>query len=167
MSLVIDPAQALAADPTLNAFVTAKADRIEPTADGLAHILDYKTGAAPTQKQVNTGFSPQLTLTAAILRGGGFPAIGKREPGELTYLRVTGRKPAGVEEVRATAGDASREAAIKALDGLHDLIARYDNPSQAYLSRTAPQFVHDHVGDYGHLARVFEWSTGAEEGDGE
>ena len=145
--------------------VTAKADRIEPTADGLAHILDYKTGAAPTQKQVNTGFSPQLTLTAAILRGGGFPAVGKREPGELTYLRVTGRKPAGVEEVRATAGDASREAAIKALDGLHDLIARYDNPSQAYLSRTAPQFVHDHVGDYGHLARVFEWSTSGDDGE--
>jgi ATP-dependent helicase/nuclease subunit B len=57
--------------------VTAKADRIEPTADGLAHILDYKTGAAPSKKQVETGFSPQLTLTAAILREGGFPGMGK------------------------------------------------------------------------------------------
>jgi len=32
-----------------------------------------------------------------------------------------------------------------------------------YLSRVAPQFVHDHAGDYGHLARVFEWSTSDED----
>jgi ATP-dependent helicase/nuclease subunit B len=146
--------------------VTAKADRIEPTADGLAHILDYKTGAAPSKKQVETGFSPQLTLTAAILREGGFKDIGPREPGDLTYLRVTGRKPAGVEEVRAAAGVDSQEAAIKALNGLRELIERYDNPRQPYLSRVAPQFVHDHVGDYGHLARVFEWSTSGDDGEG-
>ena len=146
--------------------VTAKADRLEPTPDGLAHILDYKTGAAPSKKQVETGFSPQLTLTAAILRGGGFPEVGPREPGDLTYLRVTGRKPAGVEEVRATAGPDSQEAAIKALNGLRELVERYDNPAQPYLSRVAPQFVHDHAGDYGHLARVFEWSTSGDDGEG-
>jgi len=146
--------------------VFAKADRIEPTPDGLAHILDYKTGAAPSKKQVETGFSPQLTLTAAILREGGFGEIGPREPGDLTYLRVTGRKPAGVEEVRAAAGPESQEAAIKALNGLRDLVERYDNPSQPYLSRVAPQFVHDHAGDYGHLARVFEWSTSGDDGEG-
>lgn len=146
--------------------VFAKADRIEPTADGMAHILDYKTGAAPTKKQVDTGFSPQLTLTAAILRAGGFADIGPREPGDLTYVRVTGRKPAGVEEVRASAGADSQEAAIKALQGLRDLIERYDNPEQPYLSRVAPQFVHDHLGDYGHLARVFEWSTSGDDGEG-
>jgi ATP-dependent helicase/nuclease subunit B len=146
--------------------VTAKADRIEPTPDGLAHILDYKTGAAPSKKQVETGFSPQLTLTAAILREGGFAEVGRREPGDLTYLRVTGRKPAGVEEVRATAGVDAQEAAIKALNGLRDLIERYDDPKQPYLSRVAPQFVHDHAGDYGHLARVFEWSTSGDDAEG-
>jgi ATP-dependent helicase/nuclease subunit B len=146
--------------------VTAKADRIEPTPDGLAHILDYKTGAAPSKKQVETGFSPQLTLTAAILREGGFKDIGPREPGDLTYLRVTGRKPAGVEEVRATAGVEATEAAVKALNGLRALVERYDNPRQPYLSRVAPQFVHDHAGDYGHLARVFEWSTSGDDGEG-
>jgi ATP-dependent helicase/nuclease subunit B len=146
--------------------VTAKADRIEPTPGGLAHILDYKTGAAPSKKQVETGFSPQLTLTAAILREGGFPELGPREPGDLTYLRVTGRKPAGVEEVRAAAGPDSQEAAIKALNGLRELVERYDNPNQPYLSRVAPQFVHDHAGDDGHLARVFEWSTSGDDGEG-
>ncbi|EJL30490.1 double-strand break repair protein AddB, alphaproteobacterial type [Caulobacter sp. AP07] len=165
--IVVEAAGSLTFDIGGRPFtVTAKADRIEPTADGLAHILDYKTGAAPSKKQVETGFSPQLTLTAAILREGGFPDIGPREPGDLTYLRVTGRKPAGVEEVRAAAGVDSQEAAIKALNGLRELVERYDNPAQPYLSRVAPQFVHDHAGDYGHLARVFEWSTSGDDGEG-
>ncbi|MCK5911004.1 MAG: double-strand break repair protein AddB, partial [Caulobacter sp.] len=147
--------------------LTAKADRIEPTPDGTAHILDYKTGAAPSQKQVDTGFSPQLTLTAAILMNGGFPDLGKPAPGDLTYVRVTGRRPAGEEEVRASAGDKASAAATKALDGLCALIARYDDPNEPYRSRVAPQFVKEHPGDYAHLARVFEWSTSGDDGEGE
>jgi ATP-dependent helicase/nuclease subunit B len=147
--------------------LTAKADRIEPTADGTAHILDYKTGAAPSQKQVDTGFSPQLTLTAAILMNGGFPDLGKPTPGDLTYVRVTGRRPAGEEQVRALAGEESSAAAAKALEGLSTLIARYDDPAEPYRSRVAPQFVKEHPGDYAHLARVFEWSTSGDDGEGE
>ena len=121
---------------------------------------------------VETGFSPQLTLTAAILAGGGFPAIGPLEPGELTYLEVTGRKPAGREEPRAIPGGAgektpdSAQAACEALEGAKALLRRYLDPDQAYPSRTAPQFVRQHHGDYDHLARVFEWSTSGEEGEG-
>ncbi|ATC33812.1 double-strand break repair protein AddB [Caulobacter vibrioides] len=147
--------------------LTAKADRIEPTPDGTAHILDYKTGAAPSQKQVDTGFSPQLTLTAAILMNGGFPDLGKPTPGDLTYVRVTGRRPAGEEQVRAKGDGASEEAARKALEGLSSLIARYDDPDEPYRSRVAPQFVKEHPGDYAHLARVFEWSTSGDDGEGE
>ncbi|PTT74520.1 double-strand break repair protein AddB, partial [Pseudomonas sp. HMWF010] len=146
--------------------LTAKADRIEPTADGLAHILDYKTGSAPSKKQVKTGFSPQLTLTAAILLNGGFEGLPDRKPGTLTYVRVTGRKPAGLEEVSVEAKD-SEGAAIGALQGLRDLIERYDDPVQGYPSRTAPQSVKGYPGDYDHLARVFEWSTSGDDGDGE
>lgn len=147
--------------------LTAKADRIEPTPDGTAHILDYKTGAAPSQKQVDTGFSPQLTLTAAILMNGGFPDLGKPTPGDLTYVRVTGRRPAGEEQVRANAGAESEEAARKAMDGLVKLVERYDDPDEPYRSRVAPQFVKEHPGDYAHLARVFEWSTSGDDGESE
>ncbi len=57
-----------------------KADRIEVTADGHGHILDYKTGKrALRQGWSKTGFSPQLTLTAAILEAGGFPERGPAE----------------------------------------------------------------------------------------
>ncbi|HET6970707.1 MAG TPA: double-strand break repair protein AddB, partial [Phenylobacterium sp.] len=145
--------------------LNARADRIEVTADGHGHILDYKTGKAPSAKEVRTGFSPQLTLTAAILAAGGFPDLGPLAPGDLTYLEVTGRKPAGKVETRAVAGDESAEAAARALEGLHELVARFDDPDQPYLSRVAPQFVKARVSDYDHLARVFEWSTSGEEGE--
>ncbi|MEO8112851.1 MAG: PD-(D/E)XK nuclease family protein, partial [Phenylobacterium sp.] len=139
--------------------------RIETAPDGYGHILDYKTGKAPSQKVVDSGFSPQLTLTAAILAHGGFDAIGALKPGELTYLEVTGRKPAGREEVRANPGDESQAAADRALAGLKALVAQFFEPTRAYASRTAPQFVRDRHGDYDHLARVFEWSTSGEEGE--
>jgi ATP-dependent helicase/nuclease subunit B len=160
--------------------LTAKSDRIEIMPDGLAHILDFKTGSAPTVKMVDTGFAPQLTLTAAILAAGGFAGLvdrtrmpgnlgpgdltlGDLTPGDLTYVKITGRQPAGLEETRKTA-DRTLEAADKALDGARRLLAQYLDPARGYASRIAPQFVKAYPGDYDHLARVFEWSTG---GDGD
>jgi ATP-dependent helicase/nuclease subunit B len=145
--------------------ISARADRIEVTADGFGHIIDYKTGKAPSKKEVDTGFSPQLTLTAAILEAGGFPELGRLKPGDLTYLEITGRKPAGKVETRAEAGAESAEAAARAFDGLARLVERFDDPSQPYLSRVAPQFLKARMSDYDHLARVFEWSTSGEEGE--
>jgi ATP-dependent helicase/nuclease subunit B len=151
--------------------LSAKADRIEIGPDGLGHVLDYKTGAAPTAKMVRTGFSPQLTLTAAILAQGGFEDIAAAEPGELVYVRVTGRKPAGEEVVRAAPGAdgdkvlESRQATDAALEGLVNLVRQYRDPERGYTSRLAPQFVKLYASDYDHLARVFEWSTSGEEGD--
>ncbi|MBL8770495.1 MAG: double-strand break repair protein AddB [Phenylobacterium sp.] len=152
--------------------LAAKADRIEVSPDGLAHVIDYKTGRAPTKKMVETGFSPQLTLTAAILERGGFADIGRATAGELTYLEISGRRPQpGREEVRAAPhGDGdkvlvTRQAVDDAVEGLERLIRRYDDPSVGYTSRTAPQFVKSYVSDYDHLARVFEWSTSGEDDD--
>ncbi len=151
--------------------LSAKADRIEVSPDGLGHVLDFKTGAAPSAKMVRTGFSPQLTLTAAILAGGGFKDIGGAAPGQLVYLSVTGRNPPGREEVRASPdGDGksvlvSETAVDGALAGLVRLIEQYADPGRGYASRTAPQFVHLYASDYDHLARVYEWSTSGEEGE--
>jgi ATP-dependent helicase/nuclease subunit B len=143
--------------------LTARADRIEATPDGFGHILDYKTGKAPSKKEVETGFSPQLTLTAAILAAGGFPELPPLAPGDLTYLEITGRRPAGKVETRAEAGVESEAAAALAMEGLKALVDAYDDPKRRYLSRTAPQFLKARVSDYDHLARVFEWSTSGEE----
>jgi ATP-dependent helicase/nuclease subunit B len=146
--------------------LTAKADRIETTPDGRAHVLDFKTGAPPTDKMVKSGFSPQLTLTAAIIARGGFEQAGPRRPGDLVYVRITGRNPAGEEITPLSAGAESEDGAEQALDGFRRLIARYEDPSEPYRSRTAPQFVKMYASDYDHLARVYEWST-SDDGEGE
>jgi ATP-dependent helicase/nuclease subunit B len=145
--------------------VTAKADRIELVGD-LAHILDFKTGAPPTKKQIEMGFAPQLTLTAAILSRGGFVDAGDAAPGEMAYVRVTGRRVPGEVKTPLSAL-ASQDAAERAFEGLRRRVARFDQPDRPYRSWEAPQFLSDRGGgDYDHLARVYEWHVagGADEG---
>src|SRR6202021_2837555 len=90
-------------------ILSARADRIERRRDGTFTILDYKTGQPPTGKQVRMGLSPQLTLEAAILRGGGFEGIAAGSAGgELVYVRLSGNNPPGEErslELKVKPGD--------------------------------------------------------------
>ena len=151
--------------------LSARADRLE-LHDGRLTVMDFKTGAAPSWKQVRTGFSPQLSLTAAIARAGGFPDLGTPEPERLLYVTVTGRRPPATEVDRS--GDAQTRDAQpigvtvdEALEGLNRLIATYERPGQAYISRAAPQFAQRAISDYDHLARVREWSVADEAEGGE
>ncbi len=146
--------------------LTAKADRIELSATGAA-VLDFKTGSIPSPKQVRTGFSPQLTLTGAILAEAGLKDSAPVEPEELTYVRVTGRKEPGEAAVRAIGGEALALSQA-ALAGLTARIERFDDEATPYLSWVAPQFMGNFGGNYDHLARVWEWHVvGGDEGDGE
>ena len=55
-------------------------------------------------------------------------------------------------------------AGFHRVDRLQNLIDLYEDPARPYLSRTAPQFVKTYASDYDHLARVYEWSAGDEDG---
>ena len=156
--LIIEQEGAYAFPAAGGAFtVTAKADRIERR--GLtADVLDFKTGSAPSAKQVQSGLAPQLTLTAAILRRGGFAEIGPVEPGELTYVRVSGGRIPGREEVRAGPGE-STDLAEKALAGLMRRVAAFDEESTPYVAWATPQFMGRWGGDYDHLGRLWEWGV--------
>jgi ATP-dependent helicase/nuclease subunit B len=163
--LVIEQAGAFRFDAPAGPFtVTAKADRIE-LHDGVADVLDFKTGSPPSAKQVQSGLAPQLTITAAILRAGGFADIGPVEPGELVYVRVSGGRIPGREEVRAGPPE-SIDFAAKALAGLKTRVAAFDVETTPYVSWATPQFIGRHGGDYDHLARYWEWGVigGDEEG---
>jgi ATP-dependent helicase/nuclease subunit B len=159
-TLMVEQSGSLAFEAPGGRFVlTARADRIELDAQGAA-VLDFKTGAVPSQKQVIQGFAPQLTLTAAILAAGGFPAPAA-EATELLYVRLTGRRdPAKVEDVARQGRSNSRTAAALAereLDRLKRGVAAFDDPAMPYASWMAPQFMGSFGGNYDHLARVWEW----------
>jgi ATP-dependent helicase/nuclease subunit B len=141
-----------------------RADRIERHAGGTLAILDYKTGAPPSQTAVDQGFAPQLPLEAAMAQSGGFGPDLIGQVTELTYWHLTGGFEPG--EARALfKGDAARIADSVATAGtkLRALIDWFDRPETAYLSvphpGRAPRF-----SDYAQLARRAEWSEAAEEG---
>ena len=132
--------------------LTGIADRIDVMADGSATILDYKSGAVPSQKQVEQLLSPQLPLEAAMLAADGF-GIGKLTAQELIYFSLAGekqaRKPQVIDDPVTRAGEA--------LAQLLRRVAAFREEETPYRSRVKP-YRADFAGDYDHLARVREWS---------
>ena len=146
--------------------LSAIADRIEQRLDGSYAILDYKTGATRTEKQVRTGLAPQLTLEAAILRSGGFKAVAAGSVSEIAYVTLKGGKPAGNPNEIAFKDGTPDTQADHALARLKELSAKFEDAATPYLSLVHPMWK-THYGDYDHLARVKEWSAtgGGDEGE--
>ena len=143
--------------------VHARADRVDRLADGAIAIVDYKTGAPPSKKEVEAGFAPQLPLEAAIARNGGFEGVAAAEVASLEYWRLNGGEPAGRV---SSAGDDPATLADQALAGLARLAARFADPATGYESRPRPDKAPKYS-DYEHLARVLEWSAGGGDDGGE
>lgn len=143
--------------------LTAKADRIDRLADGSLAIIDYKTGAVPTKKDVGLGFSPQLPLEAVIAAAGGFSGIPAGCVQTLLYLKLSGAARKPIEEVDI---DDPADKAMAAKDGLLRLIAAFADEKTPYISRPradrAPRY-----SDFNHLSRIREWSVAGDEDGGE
>lgn len=134
--------------PGLDFTLAAKPDRIDESPDGKLHILDYKTGTPPSEKQIRH-FAKQLLLEVAMAERGAFAKLGEREVAQATYVGL-GNSPKNVEL------DLSDGAAGKAWAQLHELIARYRDPAQGFTARRAVEQT-GFAGDYDHLARYGEW----------
>ena len=146
-------------------ILSARADRIERRRDGSFAILDYKTGAPPTGKQVRMGLSPQLTLEAAILREGGFVDIlAGSSVREIGYVRLSGNNPPGEQkplELKIKQSDTPQppdDAADEARRKLEELIRSFENEDQAYTSLNLSMWS-NRYGRYDDLARIKEWSA--------
>ena len=143
----------------LNFKLRARADRVDLWPDGTASIIDYKTGTTPTSKQVVKNLAPQIPLEAAIALAGGFPGYRPHSIRELLVVHLKGDAAGGraiqIEDDDATAD----QIAANARAGLARLITAYDDPTMPYLARL--RVVLERVeGDYDHLARIKEWSSG-------
>ncbi len=137
--------------------LTAKADRIEFLKDGTAVVVDYKTGAPPSAKEVRAGWSPQLTLEAAMLSSGAFRDVPVREVATAIYLPLGGggQKPRDLDDPKkGPFGDLIADH----YEELLGLLNHFRNPANGYPARPFPQFS-ARYNAYDHLARTREWSA--------
>ena len=149
--------------------LTARPDRVELRRDGTLAIVDFKTGSPPTQRDVLSGFSPQLTLEAAILRAGGLAGLPPAAVTELCHVALSGARQAGKDQPvkLKDAGVASLdELAAAHLAGLSQVLADYRAGGRGYTSRPFPAHA-PAFSDYEHLARIAEWSDEGGDGQGE
>jgi ATP-dependent helicase/nuclease subunit B len=143
-----------------------RADRIDLRKDGTVEILDFKTGTPPSAKQVLVGFAPQMGLEAGMVRAGAFgPTFANRTIANLGWIalgQVERGKPtrSAVED-----GYTADEVATESLLRLNALVAAYDDPDRAYVSRARPMFQLRYESPYDHLARVREWALVESEED--
>ncbi len=137
----------------------ARADRIDLYTDGTLGILDYKTGAPPSNTEVLSGYAPQLPLEAVIAAAGGFKDIPAKNVSDLAFWHLHGRDAGG--RIAAVKGDMA-EITATARDGLLGLIRAFDNPETGYAARPNPDMAPVYS-DYLHLARVKEWAGDEDE----
>ena len=154
-------------DAPLGPFeVTARADRIDVCRDGTVRIYDFKTSANTAKTSIARG-APQLALEGFLVREGAFAGTPPGADPELRYIIATGGEPPGavVPPSKPLGSDEIEAAAI----GLIARVARFDDPETPYTYDIRAIFRDKADNDpYAHLARVKEWSAGAqdeEEGD--
>lgn len=136
--------------------LTAKADRIEIDSAGQGWVFDYKTGEPPSNKQVQAGWSPQLTLEAAMIEAGAFDEVGAHAAAGGAYVGLkNGGKTRHLKFDNATFSD----VVARHSGELVNMLSQYRDPATPYPSRPHVALV-KHEGDYDHLARVKEWSRG-------
>jgi ATP-dependent helicase/nuclease subunit B len=155
------PTEVEATGVTLRGF----ADRIDVRADGLADIIDYKTGASPSKRQAHTLLSPQLALEGALLKRGAFEEIAVEDTHDLLYVRLKANGFVDPESIlkHGSSTQTAEELAERAWTRLDQLLTHFNDPATPYRSRILPFRESDMDGDYDHLARVLEWSAGAED----
>ncbi len=141
-------------------LLTAVADRIEIDPQGRASVFDYKTGAPPTNAQVEVGWSPQLTLETAMVEAGAFKEVGAREVSGAAYVGLkNGGKTQWLKGKEKSFADIVAEHRAE----VEKMLSQFHDEATPYASRPHPAFMGD-AGDYDHLARVKEWLRGG--GDG-
>ncbi len=134
--------------PSLGFDLTAIADRIDGTPDGVLNIYDYKTGAPPSARQ-QALFDKQLLLEAAIAEAGGFRGIQASVVETAEFIGL-GNAP---KLVAAPLADTPVDVVWAELS---DLISAYLSQDQGFTSRRA-LFSDSETGAYDHLARFGEW----------
>ncbi len=145
--------------------LSAQADRIEVGATGEITIVDFKTGSAPSDKMIRTGFDQQMPLQALIASKGGFAKVRAAPVAGLEYVEFKG-KPKARTIGPGKDGELTPAAmAARAEEGVQRLIAEYRADGAVFASAPRVQFVKYDYG-YNLLARRAEWTSDTSDGEG-
>lgn len=132
----------------LNFKLFGTPDRIDMLPDGRLHLIDYKTGNPPSEKEQKS-FAKQLHLAAVLAEDGGFADIGPRAVARITYVGLG-------SSAKLTGAEITPDVLTVVRDGLYHLIGSYARRGLGYTARRAV-FTERFPGDYDHLARFGEW----------
>ncbi len=146
--------------------LTATADRIEVDAAGRATIVDFKTGASPSIREVKVGFAPQLTLEAEMVRAGAFPALpAVTGVSAAVYVKFGADDVAKRIDLDWKGDPPFADVVAEHREELVRLLNSFRSESTGYLARPFPKYA-SRFGTYDHLARVKEWSATGGTGEG-
>lgn len=148
--------------------LSAKADRIDRTHEGTLAIIDYKSGNIPTSKDIESGYTPQITATGFIASQGGFEQIDDGAKQDITYLGfwpISGSSSSPNTD-KTVKNDAIEQLIDEAANGITKLAEIFSDPQVPYyslprLDKALPK----NWQDYAHLARVAEWAALGEQED--
>jgi len=144
-----------------------KPDRVDRLADGALAIIDYKSGATASVKQVEAGYSLQLGLLGLIAQGGGFEEeaglAGGERIGGFEYWKLSKEGRTGRFGYKRPITDPKGTYKRIVTDDFLPLVARFfddavkrwltgDEPFAARPHSDAPVFT-----DYDQLMRLDEW----------
>lgn len=146
------------------------ADRIDRLDDGTLAVVDYKTGGAPSKKEVEQGYALQLGTIGLILRDAGFDGTrGNASLFEYWKLGKDKDSETGFGSVTSPLKLSSRQGGIepdeflpKSEAFLHEALAKWilgDEPFTARENPDAPGYA-----TYDQLMRLAEWQASREDG---
>jgi ATP-dependent helicase/nuclease subunit B len=138
--------------------LNGRADRIDRI-DGALAIVDYKTGAPPSAKAVEAGFSMQLGLLGLIAERGGFAGVAGT-PMAFEYWTLRKNKKDGFGDrtspvkAKSTALTAENFVAFAA-DQFSKAAGLWLTGNEPFTAKLHPEYAP--YGDYDHLMRLDEW----------
>ncbi|WOI55925.1 double-strand break repair protein AddB [Palleronia sp. LCG004] len=134
--------------------IVGKADRIDRATDGGLVLLDYKTGAAPTARQIRQ-YDPQLLIEAVMAEAGTFEGLPAARVAQVGHVELGSTPRWRSHPLRDPAAEVPLSPE-EALAMLTKLLSAYGDEGQGYASRRAMEkMAYEH--GYDHLARFGEW----------
>jgi ATP-dependent helicase/nuclease subunit B len=134
--------------------VEGRVDRIDRMADGSLGIIDYKTGAPPTQKAVDAGFALQLGLLGLIGRAGGFEGV-SGDPEAFEYWSLARYRGKFGRLMCPDKDMQPGEFLDHAYANFADAVRKWLTGNEPFTAKLNPAFAP--YGDYDQLMRLEEW----------